>query len=326
MSDVSPDLLAEYDAFERDGGVAFVKRDVITVSGPDAGRYLQGQLSQDVVAMVGPSAWTLLLQPSGKVDAWLRVFRLTDEEYVLDVDAGFGEVVVARLQRFLLRTKAEIGTPERRPFIAFRRPDARALLGADGQADGDPDQRPGGHAVGPGVVGEDWMADHAELEPSPGVALVVGRGSSPVADASLERYRIAHGVPAMGAEITADTIPAELGQWLIDASVSFTKGCYTGQELVARIDSRGGNVPRPVRLLQIDGGPMPAIGGDVRHGDKLVGAVTSATPYLAPHQPALALATVARSLDVGATVEVRTETGAAAATVVEPPFVGHGAG
>ena len=51
----------------------------------------------------------------------------------------------------------------------------------------------------------------------------------------------------MGAELTEATIPAEAGQWLIDASVSFTKGCYTGQELVARIDSRGGNVPRPLR-------------------------------------------------------------------------------
>ena len=58
-----------------------------------------------------------------------------------------------------------------------------------------------------------------------------------------------------------DTIPAELGQWLIDASVSFTKGCYTGQELVARIDSRGGNVPRPLRGLVVDGA-VPAVGAD----------------------------------------------------------------
>ena len=62
-----------------------------------------------------------------------------------------------------------------------------------------------------------------------------------------EVLRIAHGVPAMGAELTEDTIPAEVGQWVIDASVSFTKGCFTGQELVARIDSRGGNVPRHLR-------------------------------------------------------------------------------
>ena len=59
----------------------------------------------------------------------------------------------------------------------------------------------------------------------------------------------------MGRELTEDTIPGEGGQRLIDLSVSFTKGCYTGQELVARIDSRGGNVPRPVRVLAADGEP-----------------------------------------------------------------------
>ena len=67
---------------------------------------------------------------------------------------------------------------------------------------------------------------------------------------SLEAYqavRIEAGVPAMGAELTDRTIPAETG--IIDRTVSFTKGCYTGQELVARIDSRGGHVPRHLRGL-----------------------------------------------------------------------------
>ena len=337
MSDASPDLLAEYDAFERDGGVASVERDVVTVTGPDAGRYLQGQLSQDVVAMVGPSAWSLLLQPNGKVDAWLRVHRRSDNEYVLDVDAGFGEVVVARLQRFLLRTKAEIGTPTPEQLHAARFPAARVVVG-DEAAGHPPLDGVGGPVVGPGVAGSDTLRQAGSDRPGeagsdtlgePGT--VTGRTTQvpALADMSaetLERYRIAHGVPAMGAEITADTIPAELGQWLIDASVSFTKGCYTGQELVARIDSRGGNVPRPVRLLHIDGEATSVIGGEVRHGDKIVGAVTSATPYLAPHQPALALAPLARSVEIGTTVEVRTEGGAATATVVEPPFVGHGIG
>ena len=83
----------------------------------------------------------------------------------------------------------------------------------------------------------------------------------------------------MGAELTADTIPAEAGQWLIDASVSFTKGCYTGQELVARIDSRGGNVPRALHGLVLDGEP-PELGTPVMvaggpDGDRTLGEVTS---------------------------------------------------
>ena len=102
----------------------------------------------------------------------------------------------------------------------------------------------------------------------------------------------------MGAELTEATIPAEAGQWLIEASVSFTKGCYTGQELVARIDSRGGNVPRPLRGLLVDGDPAP-VGASVSRDGKEVGHVTSSARSealgaiaLAPDQP--------RSVEVGA--------------------------
>ncbi len=148
-------------------------------------------------------------------------------------------------------------------------------------------------------------------------------GDLVVSAETMERYRIAHGVPAMGAELTDDTIPAEAGQWLIDASVSFTKGCYTGQELVARIDSRGGNVPRPVRLLVVDGEFPVASGAEVRLDGQPVGTVTSATPPLSPGHPGLLLAPLARSVAVGATVEVETLEGWMPAGVIEPPFVGH---
>ena len=71
-------------------------------------------------------------------------------------------------------------------------------------------------------------------------------------DDDLAAYRVVHGVPAMGHELDDATIPAEVGQWIVDESVSFTKGCFVGQELVARIDSRGGNVPRRLRVLVMD--------------------------------------------------------------------------
>ena len=89
-----------------------------------------------------------------------------------------------------------------------------------------------------------------------------------------EAVRIECGVPAMGSELTERTIPAEAGQWVIDRSVSFTKGCYTGQELVARIDSRGGNVPRHLRGIVIDADPPP-VGGVVVADGVEVGTLTS---------------------------------------------------
>ena len=101
-------------------------------------------------------------------------------------------------------------------------------------------------------------------------------------------------------EINADTIPAELGQWVIDTSVSFTKGCYTGQELVARIDSRGGNVPRHLRVVEIDGDdPVPG-GTPIEAGDLgEVGLVTSAAPAPGDTGGQVALAFVKRSADDG---------------------------
>ena len=309
MSD-QPDLSADYERLESEGGSHLGRRDVIEVSGPEAGRYLQGQLSQDVVAMVAGSAWSLLLQPNGKVDAWLRLHRRSDDEYVLDVDEGAGEAVAARLRRYLLRTKADITDPRSCPVVARRRPAGTPVLGADDPPA--PDVLVGS-AVGPGVAGDDLVV----LDGTDPLGLVAG---TPVADAVFERYRIAHAVPAMGAELTEDTIPAEAGSWLVDASASFTKGCYTGQELVARIDSRGGNVPRPIRLLVVDGGAAPEPGAEVRAGDKAVGAVTSAAPALSGSQPVLALARVGRSAGVGDRVEVDVAGGRASAVVAEPPF------
>ena len=84
-------------------------RDVVGVRGPDAETYLQGQLSQDVVALADDtSAWSFLLQPTGRVDAWLRITRRGEGDYLLDVDGGFGGAVQERLGRFLLRTDCVI--------------------------------------------------------------------------------------------------------------------------------------------------------------------------------------------------------------------------
>ncbi len=160
----------------------------------------------------------------------------------------------------------------------------------------------------PGVESVDLLA--AEVPPLP--------ASLPELPAeALEVLRIECGVPAMGAELTESTIPAEAGQWLIDASVSFTKGCYTGQELVARIDSRGGNVPRPLRGVLVDGDPVP-VGAEVRSGGNPVGTVTSSARSAA--LGAVALAPLARSVEPGSVLEVAWSGGTAAATAATLPL------
>lgn len=227
-----------------------MSRDTIRVEGPDAAVYLQGQISQDVDAIgVGETAWSLVLQPSGKLASWFRIHRVAEQEFLLDTDEGHGSGLVARLERFKLRTDATIDVSD------------------------------------------------TQL-PAP----VTWPGAP---DPSDERQRILAGMPKMGAELTDETIPGEGGQQLIDLSVSFTKGCYTGQELVARIDSRGGNVPRPIRVIQADG--ELAVGDEVRVDGDVVGVITSAIGDVA-------LAPLMRRVEVGDSVEV----GSLSARVVEP--------
>ena len=237
-----------------------VPRDAVLVTGADAAAYLQGQISQDIEAVApGTSAWSLVLAPQGKVDAWFRLTRSGDGSFVLDVDAGFGDTLVARLERFRLRVDVSFESLAGWRMLAVRGPRAaEAWLGTvEAEIRSIVDW--------PGFGGIDLLGPDAE--PPPGLP-VDGSGD-------LEVARIRAGWPAMGRELTERTIPAEIAG-LVESSVSFTKGCYTGQELVARIDSRGGNVPRPVRLLEIRGDDEVSPGDEITVDGKAVGAITSA--------------------------------------------------
>jgi folate-binding protein YgfZ len=232
-----------------DQQAVWVDRDVIGASGPEANVYLQGQLSQDVSAMAdGATAWSWLLSPQGKVDALVRVTRRSADDWLIDTDTGYGEVVVTRLDRFKLRSKVEF---EILPWRVVR------LVGAT-VADGDV------------VVPFAWgPATGVDLF---GPAPVVPGGWEVIAGEDYEGQRIRAGFPKMGAELTDKTIPAEVGH--IDATVSFTKGCYTGQELVARIDSRGSNVARHLRGL-VSSASLEAGAEVVDAEGKAAGTVTS---------------------------------------------------
>lgn len=187
-------------------------RDRVRVSGRDAWAYLQGQVSQDLLSMaVGDRRWTFVLQPTGKIDALARVERTADDELTLDVDAGYGDALIVRLNRFKIRVQVEI-------------------------------------------------------EPLP----ATGQGHAPGEE--LEQERIEAGWPAMGAEIVAgETIPAETG--LTAVAVDFRKGCYPGQELIERMDSRGASPPRRLRILDVAPGSQP--GDPIVHDGGEVGVLTS---------------------------------------------------
>jgi tRNA-modifying protein YgfZ len=280
-------LSAEYEALRRGLGAHRLPRDVLAVSGADAADYLQGQCSQDLAGLeIGGAADSLLLAPEGKVVALIRVLRRDRDSFLLDVDAGFGEVVRARLGRFLLRAKVALEALDWE-CIALR-----------GDIDGDTHDDLGGDGWGVPVEWNGWrgidLLGPAGTVTLPDDALWCGEGA-------WEACRIESGVPVMGRELDEGTIPAESG--LVERTVSFTKGCYTGQELVARIDSRGNRVARRLCGLVLDAAIDPArvVGADLVLADseKSVGRVTSAAwcPGLGSVG---ALAYVHRSVDVPA--------------------------
>jgi tRNA-modifying protein YgfZ len=268
----SRELAAQYEALHDAVGTYVLPRDVIRVSGPDATSYLQGQCSQDVDALpVGTAVDALLLSPQGKVDAFIRVSRLADEEFAVDTDTGFGPVVTARLLRFRLRVKVEI---EALPWVclALRGPAAAdALPSAASDSNSGPEHAPSLvlPVEWPGLSGFDLLGP----APTGGVEVWTSGPAVPCHEAAWEAARIEAGVPVNGREITEGTIAAEVG--LVERTVSFTKGCFTGQELVARLDARGSKVARRLSGLVLAPSDPPI--GDFEGAAALVGAVARTT-------------------------------------------------
>ncbi len=262
------------------GGTAIttVRRDVVTVDGPDATSFLQGQLSQDVAGMaIGAAALTFLLEPQGRIVAILRVARLAADRFRLDGDAGTGPAVMARLQRYRLRTKADLDLVEGAWHAAarsFSLPPPEGALGLPW----------------PGLEGWDLPVD--------GAARALP-GGHVVAEAALDGVRVAALVPA-ARDLDERAIPAETG--VVDAAASFTKGCYTGQELVARMDSRGGAAPRSLRRVVGEGGaPEAGAAMTAPATGKAAGVLTTVVPT---ETGWAGLALVPRAVAVGDEVEV----------------------
>ena len=229
------------------------EKDFLRVSGTEAESYLQGQLSQDIEGMSdGESRFTFLLQPSGKVDAWLRITRQTQNDYLLDVDKNYGELVLARLKRFLLRTDCRV---EILNYFLYTE------IG---------NFRIENDFVDCIAIPYSWFGfeftDYIFKSDS------FSEGFNLIDDQVWKGVRIKAGIPEMGKEIDTSTIPASLG--ILDFSVSFTKGCYTGQELVARMDSRKGGTP--YRLVKISGtSGMTASQGVLLNDGEEIGTITS---------------------------------------------------
>jgi folate-binding protein YgfZ len=308
-------------------------RDVLSVSGDDRLTWLDSLTSQRLTGLApGESAETLLLDPSGRVEYAARVLDDGVTTWLL-LDAGTGAGLQAFLDRmrFMLRVEvadrsAEFATVgslgETLPAgVPAAEPDGIPLVWHDPWST----VVAGGHqyATTAAHPGHDWRYSETLVERSRLGELDVLPAAGTLA---LEALRIAAWRPRAATEVDATTIPHEL-DWLRSA-VHLTKGCYRGQETVAKVHNLG-HPPRRLVMLHLDGseGVLPAAGDEVsgpgRDGDTVVGRVTAAALHheLGP----VALAVIKRGTDPAATLTVGTADGtvvAAAQELVVPPDAG----
>jgi folate-binding protein YgfZ len=261
-------------------------RGFVLVTGSDAFSFLQVLVSADLDAVAdGDAVHSLLLTPQGKLDVDFRLLRVGDDAW-LDCDPGLAPQLVASLDRFKIRVQADI----------VDRSDEFGMLSFVG--DTVPDASPGVATI-PTPWGHDLVGlSHALPTPS---HLVDG--------VAYEAWRIEQGIPRQPFDLDDATIPQEA--FLEVDAVSFTKGCFLGQELVCRIDSRG-HVNRFLRRFTAIEGDWPVTGAEVVVDGKVVGSLTSVAPATVPTG---ALGYVRREIEPPTTVELRWDGGSATAVV-----------
>ena len=231
-------------------------RAYVRVKGPEAADFLQRMVSNDVLA--GASCEALLLTPKARVIAPLLVWHRGEDDFLLLTEPELGETVRSHLTRMRLGSKCEIELEQHTSAI---------VLGGEG-----------------GIPTADFGV--------PAVEVLDAAVEAAPADSELERLRILARSPRWGAEIDETILPAEAG--LDERAISFTKGCYPGQEPIARLHHRG-HANRTLRVLELDG--EATAGDEVAHEGKPVGRVTSVVP-------GLALAYVRVEVPEGAELEV----------------------
>jgi folate-binding protein YgfZ len=309
------ELDGQYRALREEAGfMDRSDRGKVLVSGADAVEYLQGQLTNDIEALeADQGCYSALLDRKGHMQGDMRVLRLSNGETWIDTEQEPLERVLRHLRTYSLGREVEI--EEASEGWAITSVIGPASAEAVGIAAPVPEhaQRYLEHegieilAVATDL-GLDLIvrSDHADAVRR----LLVGSGAVEASPEAAEIVRVESGRPRYGREMTQRTIPQEAG--ITERAVSFTKGCYIGQETVARLHYKG----RPNRQLRGLCLSAPARHGDpVRLGDRDLGEI--GTAVVSPARGPIALAIVRREAEPGATVLVGEGTEAA---VVEVPF------
>lgn len=312
-------------------GVGLVDRSdrgLIEVTGRDRASFLHAMLSNDIKSLgPGQGRTAAFLDVHGKVQALLYVWALEDRILIV-TPPGLAAKTVQGLDHYLFSEKAALrdatgelallmlvgpGAPALAERLTGASPPAEPWASARGRYDGEP--MPVVRGGGETGEAEVWLAPPAALG-EPVRRAVLDAGAVAVGSQAQESLRIEAGWPAYGTDVDPSVLLPEIP---IERWVSYTKGCYIGQEVVVRIRDRG-HVNRHLRGLLIEGETVPAAGSPVLAGGAEVGRVTSAAWSFGLARP-VALAFVRRAhATPGTAVEVRTGERTLPATVSDLPL------
>ena len=311
----------------REGAAMFPAghRRLIAATGGDRVEFLQGMLSNDVKALVpGGGCYASLLNQMGKVITDLRVYADTDR-LLLDVMAWRATALRESLERYLIADDVELADAAEQPLLQLEGPLARAVAG-EALGIAELPRTPFAHLAGEfdgqrvHIVAASEVGDDGVLIGGPADALLRlfdacrEAGATPAGMAALDRRRIEAGVAWPGIDMDESTLIMETGR---DAAVSFSKGCYLGQEVVERIAARG-HVNRRISGVLLDGDTLPARGTALLADGRPVGYVTSAARSPLSERPiALAMIQIKHGT-VGDRLQRADD--ATAATVAALPF------
>jgi folate-binding protein YgfZ len=291
------------------------ERGKLALTGTQAKEFLQGQVTNDVVALTpGQGCYAAFLTQKGKMLGDLRVLDSGDE-LLLDTERGALQELFNMIRRFKIGFDAELHkrTVER-GLLSLIGPDARRLAGAEAAGLGREEHANAAATIAAAPVrlvatdvGVDVICAAEQTAAVRGALLAAGAVAVEEADA--ETLRVEHGRPRYGIDLDDTTIPQEAG--LNDRAVSFTKGCYVGQETVARLHYKG-KPNRHLRGLRLSA-PI-ASGTELTLAGKRVGVLGSVV--ISPQHGPIGLALLRRAAEPGTTVTA----GDAVGEVVSLPF------
>ena len=314
---VTVELDAQYRQLREECGlVEEPDRGLLIAAGAEAAEYLQGQLTNDVEALApGDCVYAALLDRKGHLQSDMRVLLLHADEFWIDLDPDAAPAILKHLRTYSIGREVEIDqVTESWAITSLIGPRAPQLAGFEGLG---PEHAQGFRdwdGIEVLAVATDLGLDLITEAGSAGklAELLQTAGAAEVSEAAAEILRVESGRPRFGLDMGPESMPAEAA--ITDRAVDFEKGCYIGQEPVARLHYRG----RPNRTLRGLRLSAPAEHGDaLRLGDREVGAV--GTACLSPALGPIALAIVRREAAEGDRVEVGDS--GTTAEVVELPFL-----